>query len=288
MQGFGYEATRRYLSYCGMNAYHAAHDSRNPTDEPREELGGESVSAFHNGMDNFFNTALSDAWAAGPNQSFMSPVRAVLPEVSSGEPGVIVGLTGERECGKSVIGDHLVNNKNFVRLHPFNPGKAFLRGYYVSFGISEKEAFAMTDGELKNSPSPILPIDPETGEHYSSRWLMERLGRYMAREMGVKWTIGAEIRHYSAQDPTAGLLIESLVYEEDVVREMGGVIIRVTRHPDVANTSKTVGEVSDSFVAGIRHDAELINHMDGKERLIEDFEHTLSEAISAKHTVPEI
>lgn len=286
MSRFGKEALRRYLAYCGAPMLRAIDESEEPSEQPLEELGGRSASELAEGLEKFFDAHLGPEWEAPAGREFMSSPRLPGAGKGSAAPSLIIGLTGERECGKSVIGDHLVSERGFVRLHPFGPGKALLRGYYEARGASSQEARAMTDGDLKNAPSPHLPLNPETGERHSSRWLMERLGRHMAQEMGMDWTIGAEIRHHSAADPEAGLLIESLVYEEDIVRGMGGVIIRMSRHPDLPPLKSAVGEVSDSFVNAIRHDAEVLNRMDGKERLIADFESALQDVLSRRNEGP--
>lgn len=286
MNRFGKEAVRRYLAYCGVSPVCAIQESIDTSSDPLPEMGGHSTAELVEGLERFFDAHLGPEWEAPEGREFMSAVTLPRAEEASSAPMIIVGLTGERECGKSVIGDHLVAERGFVRLHPFGPGKALLRGYYEARGASSQESSAMTDGDKKNEPSPYLPVDPDTGEHRSSRWLMERLGSHMAIKMGMEWTIGAEIRHHSATDPGAGLLIESLVYEEDTVREMGGVIIRVSRHPDLPQLKSAVGEISDAYVNSILHDGEVLNRMDGKDRLITDFENELARVMALRNDAP--
>lgn len=286
MNRFGKEAVRRYLAYCGTPTFVAIRESSVPSDEPQESLSGFSTVDLISGLERFFDDHLGPEWVAPPSPDFISALSAPGSDRAGGKPRVIIGLTGERECGKSVIGDHLVNDLGFIRLHPFGPGKALLRGYYETLGASPSESMAMTDGDLKNTPCRLLPVLPETGEHASSRWLMERLGRHMAQEMGMEWTIGAEIRHHEGSDPEAGLLVESVVYEERVLRDMGGVIIRMSRHPEARSGEAAIGEISDHFVNSITHDAEVINRMDGKDRLIADFDEVLNGILSIRSDEP--
>lgn len=69
----------------------------------------------------------------------------------------IIALFGRRQVGKSHIADHLVAQHGFVRLHPFNPGKAGLRAVYRAVGATEDQARRMTDTDLKDVPSGVLP-----------------------------------------------------------------------------------------------------------------------------------
>lgn len=71
--------------------------------------------------------------------------------------GTIIALFGRRQVGKSHIADHLVNNNSFVRLHPFNPGKAGCRRVYEAMGATPEQARRMTDTDLKDVPSGYLP-----------------------------------------------------------------------------------------------------------------------------------
>lgn len=69
----------------------------------------------------------------------------------------IIALFGRRQVGKSHIADHLVEHHDFIRLHPFNPGKAGLRAVYTAVGATEEQAARMTDTDLKDVPMGYLP-----------------------------------------------------------------------------------------------------------------------------------
>lgn len=270
---FGAEAFRRYYEYVGMSPSEARDLANHPSVEPRVELGGHSAQFFTDGINHLFDEIMGSEWEA--TNALMDGVELsdkISVNASGSETPLIIGLTGKRESGKSVIGQHLVDDLGFVRLHPFNAGKAFLRGYYETRGATPEEAWHMTDGDTKNVPASCLPVNPETGENYSSRWVMERMGRHMAREMGLDFTLGADIRHHASASPGRPLLVESIVYEEELVRDMGGIIVRVTRAPGTETAGPSVGDVSDSFVDKVRHDHEIVNHMDGKEKLIQQFD----------------
>lgn len=137
--------------------------------------------------------------------------------------GLIIGLSGRRGVGKSRVADHLVERHGFRRLHPFQGGKAACVGYFTHIGISPEEAARMVNGDLKDLPCGLLP------DNQTPRYFMERLGQFMGVQMGPAWTIGQEIRLALERDPDARLIAESIVYEVDVIRNLGGVIVEVTR-----------------------------------------------------------
>jgi hypothetical protein len=175
---------------------------------------------------------------------------------------VIIGLSGNRQVGKSHIARHLVERHGFSRLHPFDGGKAASRGYFTYLGVDAETAMRMTDGDLKDVPSPILPViaNPEhgpVGEHYRPRFWMEKFGQFMGVQLGPEWTIEREIdRHLRSGDPVR-LVAESIVYEAETLRRMGGAIVRVER--DLVDAPKISGLETDKFGAEIVPDHVLKN-----------------------------
>lgn len=170
---------------------------------------------------------------------------------------IIIGLKGDRQVGKSHIAQHLVDNHGFKRVHPFDGGKAATRAYFMHLGTDEETAWRMTDGDLKDKPSPFLPVitDPahvipgrfEMGDRYPPRFFMEKFGRCMGVEMGPGFTIGMEIERH-LRDGSEGeqrLVVESIVYEAPQMREYGGQIIEVRR--DKPDADKVVGLETDKY-----------------------------------------
>jgi len=138
---------------------------------------------------------------------------------------MIIALTGDRLVGKSSVANHLTHNHGFIRVHPFDGGKQMCKAYYVYHGFSEEDAERMINGDLKDTPMEDLPYGQ------SSRYFMEEVGKFIPT-LGLDWTLGAEIKRVHRMYGDVDIVIESLVYEEFVVREyVNSMIIRIER-PD--------------------------------------------------------
>lgn len=120
---------------------------------------------------------------------------------------MIIGLTGLREVGKSTIARILREQYGFASVHGFGPGRDMCVAHYRACGIDEDTARRMVYGDLKDTPCSQLP------NGVSSRFFMEKLGRFMGQELGPDWTVGVEIARELRQNPKVKLVAESLVYE---------------------------------------------------------------------------
>lgn len=174
---------------------------------------------------------------------------------------VIIGLKGRRQVGKSRIANYLVEHHGFTRVHPFDGGKVACRAYFMHLGADEDTAWRMTDGDLKDVPSPLLPVitnpehitpgKAEMGDHHLPRFFMEKFGRCMGVEMGPDWTIGKELQRHLAMggDEPKRLVVESIVYEAPQLRALGGTIIEVVR--SIEGQEPITGVETDKFGATV-------------------------------------
>jgi hypothetical protein len=135
----------------------------------------------------------------------------------------IIGLAGMRQVGKTHITKHLCEKHGFKSVHPFDVWKDGIKAMFTSIGIDEAMAEDMVRGELKDTVHGSLPDEQD------ARYLMERLGKYAGKELGPQWTLGLSLQKMDQQFPDANLIIESIVYEVDVIRKFGGHIIMVER-----------------------------------------------------------
>jgi hypothetical protein len=160
----------------------------------------------------------------------------------------IVGLAGFRRSGKSEIAKHLIENHGFRSVHPFGIWKRAIVTFYTEIGISREDAEAMVDGHLKDTGCENLP------DGVSSRFLMEELGNFTGTKLGPKWTIGLAIKKILDEEPDARLVVESIVYEADVVRELGGHIIMVDRPGQDG-----MGHKTDEVTRNLKSDSHFLN-----------------------------
>ena len=190
--------------------------------------------------------------------------------------GLIIGLSGRRGVGKSRVADRLVERHGFRRIHPFDGGKAACVGYFKHIGISEEDAARMVNGDLKDKPCPLLP------DNQTPRYYMEQFGHFMGVKMGPAWTIGQEIRMALERDPDARLIAESIVYEVDVIRNMGGVIVEITREG-----SNITGLETDKATALIRPDLRFANNGNSLIQLAADVDDLLEAVLEYVEPDPE-
>ena len=152
---------------------------------------------------------------------------------------MIIALTGDRLVGKSEVARHLVNNQGFVRVHPFDGGKAMCKAYYKHIGFDEETSERMINGDLKDTNMEALPFGQ------SSRYLMEEIGKFIPT-LGLEWTLGAEIERVRRIYGEIDMVIESLVYEEAVVRAYpNNIIVKIERNSSMigAHSSRAVQTV---------------------------------------------
>jgi len=163
---------------------------------------------------------------------------------------LMLGFTGTRGVGKSHIANLLEVEFGFTRIHTFGPGKAMCVEYAKHCGIDSHTAYRMVYEDLKDVPHSLMPGDG------TMRTFMEDFGKFLGVDQGPDYTMGIEIRRALAFNPEAKLLVESVVYEADYFRNLGGKIVSIHR-PSVAGFIE--GKHTDFAVAAIRSDYSLDN-----------------------------
>jgi len=161
--------------------------------------------------------------------------------------GVMLGLTGKRNVGKSTAADLLVSEFGFKKVHAFDAGKCAANAYFHWVTRDPVWAARMVHGDLKDKPSEFLPGNA------TPRFYMEQSGYFHGNTLGVDWTLGVEIARVRRESPEANIVIESLVYEADWARAQGALIVRLLR----PGFTGPVGILTDEAQSSIDVDATI-------------------------------
>lgn len=164
---------------------------------------------------------------------------------------MIIGLTGERGVGKSEIVKFLVEKHGYQQTHSFAPGKIMFMAYLKHKRVPDDIAYEMVYGNLRDVSSPYLP------NNATPRFFMEKFGYFMGFELGAEWTLGVEIEN-AIKDGYQKLIVDSVVYEESIIRANNGIIVRVTR-PGTEHNAHINAPNTNAFSKNVKENVEVIN-----------------------------
>lgn len=153
---------------------------------------------------------------------------------------VMIGFTGRRNVGKSTAASLLEEEYGFAKVHAVELQKESWTRFFSLITGDVDLATRMVYGDLKDVPSPHLP-------NYSTpRFYMEKAGKFHA-DLGPEWTLGLAIKAARRNFPRAPIVVESVVYEADYFRSLGGIIVKLDRpgfvSPKAEETDKAVARI---------------------------------------------
>jgi hypothetical protein len=141
-----------------------------------------------------------------------------------------IAFCGQAGSGKSTAADHLVSRHHFRRLRFASPIKRMVRCLLIEAGCGLLEAVEMVDGNLKETPSPLV-----SGR--SPRYLMQTLGTEWGRDLIAQdiWRkiLLSKVNECSLQG--LSVVVDDLRFENEAVAlaEAGFTILAVKR-PGIA------------------------------------------------------
>lgn len=157
--------------------------------------------------------------------------------------GVLVGLSGRPRAGKDTAAEHLVASHGFVRVAFADPLRHFV------YGLLEIEKNLSWDS-IKDDPRPELG-----GK--TPREAMQTLGTEWGRNMIHKdlWLDTAKRKVKKYLESGISVVVSDVRFdnEAEMVRELGGKVLRIVRPDHEITTSTHVAE------AGIKPD--LVDHI---------------------------
>ncbi len=153
---------------------------------------------------------------------------------------LMIGFTGRRNVGKSTAATLLEEEFGFAKVHAVELQKDSWDRFFVLVTGDTFAAERMVYGDLKDVPSEHLP------NNSTPRFYMEKMGKANA-DLGPEWTLGLAIKAARRESPRAPIVVESVVYEADYFRSLGGIIVKLER-PGFASP---VAAETDEAVAGV-------------------------------------
>lgn len=164
----------------------------------------------------------------------------------------LIGLTGAAGSGKSVAADALAE-EGYVRVRVSTPLKNMLRAYYHSFGISPEEIERKIEGDLKETPCPLL-----FGK--TPRYAMQTIGTEWGRALISEriWADGWKIRATVAMQAGHDVVAEDIRFtdEEAALRELDGTVVQLTGR---AKEDVVSGKHRSEDMEGIKPDVTVKN-----------------------------
>jgi hypothetical protein len=134
-----------------------------------------------------------------------------------------IALCGLAGSGKSTAADYFVSLHGFKRLSYAAPIKRMLRSLLIEAGAGFMEAVEMTDGKLKELPSPFLC-------GHSPRYALQTLGTEFGREI-IGPDIWRRILLNKVRKHSCPLVVDDARFGDEIVdlRQAGFLIVRIDR-----------------------------------------------------------
>lgn len=183
---------------------------------------------------------------------------------------IVVGLSGLAGSGKSVVADHLIEARGFVRVKFANGLKNMLRTLMAGQGADPVYIERCIEGDLKEVPCKYLA-------HRTPRHAMQTLGTEWGRET-ISTNFWADVAIATCRDHLnkgQSVVVDDLRFPNEfwaLVDQVHASVWKVTRPGIVAPNDHK----SEGLLDGFKFDAELHNG-----RTIDDLKKIAEDALAA-------
>ena len=133
----------------------------------------------------------------------------------------IIGLTGPAGCGKTTLGDMLVEVHGFTRVKFADPLKDMLRTMYENTGLSYDDIERRIEGDLKEVKCDIIGCTP--------RWAMQTLGTDWGRAL-IHEDLWVRLAAERAKSLDTDVVFDDVRFdnEAETIRNMGGTVYGIS------------------------------------------------------------
>ena len=132
----------------------------------------------------------------------------------------LIAFTGRAGSGKSTASEYLARNFGYKRTRFAGPLKAMIRALYATAGLSEREIERRVEGDLKETPDPLL---------------QGKTPRHAMQTLGTEWRdmIGRDLWTALWRESVASgyCVVEDCRFdhEANAIKELGGIIVHINR-----------------------------------------------------------
>jgi hypothetical protein len=177
-----------------------------------------------------------------------------------------IALCGLAGSGKSTAAEYLVSRHRFKRLSYAAPIKRMLRSLLIEAGAGFIEAAEMTDGKLKELPTPFLC-------GHSPRYAMQNLGTEYGRDI-IGPDIWRRILLNKVRKNSGPVVVDDARFGDEIadLREEGFLIVGMDR-PGAGTNSFHSSEQQDLPVDLFLNNSRDVSHL-----------HALIEELLSRHS----
>ena len=182
---------------------------------------------------------------------------------------IIVGITGKKFNGKDTLGNHLVSKYGYIRIAFADPLKEVLK---TVFNFNDAQLY----GESKETIDEYWKVTPRTVMQYvGTDMFRNQMGKIIPNIGTNIWieVIKRKILDIWKTNPTQKIVLTDLRFPNEInlIKELGGIIIRVKRNIDKSEDEFVVIHESETYIDMFDVDYDFENNKN-KDMLYEKFD----------------